>query len=489
MDKKIYIVGLGAGSVDALTLQAYRILKAGYPLYLRTERHPAVELLREENIVYQSFDSVYDQADNFDEVYEGIVNQLLMHAEKHEQPIIYAVPGHPMVAERSVKQLREKAVERHIAIEMISSSSFLDDMFSVLNIDPNEGFILLDGLSFNETMLDSRMHVFITQVYSTEVASEVKLTLSGYYPEETVVKVIRAAGVKDQQCIWEVPLYEIDRLSEIDHLTAIYIPCSAESTQRRSFGRLVEIVKQLRGPEGCPWDIAQTHESLREYLIEETYEVIDAIDNDDIDNLLEELGDILLQVVLHAQIGSDQGEFSIYEIVQAISDKMVRRHPHVFQKASASNAEQVVELWDEIKKQEKGHHDTEGDHSVIAGIPQSLPALMYAYKQQKKLASVGFDWDSTAPIWDKLHEEIHELQNAEDQQGMDEELGDVLYAIVNLARKIHVQPEIALRQTCQKVEQRFHYIEQRLREEGLTFADVDLPWMDEQWNLAKKCKK
>lgn len=483
-------MGLGAGAVDSLTLQAYRLLKKGYPVFLRTERHPVVDMLREEGIAFSSFDSIYDKSESFDEVYHEIVESLLASVQGASLPVIYAVPGHPMVAERSVKLLREKATAMGLELEMISSSSFLDDMFSSLSIDPNDGFLLLDGLTLDDVMLDNRMHIIITQVYSQEVASEVKLVLMDYYPADTLITVIRAAGVKGQERIWTVPLFEIDRIKEIDHLTALYIPKGEEQTQFKSFGKLVEIVRRLRGPGGCPWDQEQTHESIRSYLIEETYEVLEAIEKGDMDNLAEELGDLLLHVVMHAQIAKDEGEFSIYQVIEAISEKMVRRHPHVFGGDSVENVDQVLSNWDEIKKQEKGnkepfHREDETTVSILDGIPRGLPMLMYAYKQQKKAAKVGFDWDETTQVWDKLYEEIGELKEADSKESRSEELGDLLYAVVNLARFMGVEPEEALQKTCRKFEKRFRFIEQQLKEKGLSFSEVNLEWMENHWKKAK----
>jgi len=494
MNKKIYIIGLGAGSIDALTLQAYRLLQQGYPLYLRTERHPVIDLLKQEQITYSSFDYIYDRASNFDEVYAQIVDKLIEYAHSSETAIIYAVPGHPMVAERSVKQVRAKAAEQQINIEMVSSSSFLDDMFSTLDVDPNEGFILLDGLDFNQTLLDSRMHTIITQVYSQDVASEVKLILMDYYPENTIATVIRAAGVKDMEQKWQLPIYELDRIKEIDHLTAIYIPKGTQTEQYKSFGKLVEIVGQLRAPDGCPWDQEQTHESLRGYLIEETYEVLDAIDAGDMDNLAEELGDILLHIIMHALIAYEEGEFSIYDVIENISQKMVRRHPHVFTDMNVDSVTQVLDNWEDIKRQEKQdklakddkHLDDDKPKSILHGIPRGLPMLMYAYKQQKKAAKVGFDWDDEQPVWDKIQEELLELKAASNHSQQTDELGDLLYAVVNLARFMDINPELALRNTCQKFERRFQYIEQAVIDNGLTFDDVDLDWMERHWQAAKK---
>lgn len=511
-EKTIYILGLGAGSVDALTLEAYRLLKGDYPIFLRTDHHPVISLLEEEGITYESFDYIYEEAENFDQVYADIVSRLLVEIEKSETGIIYAVPGHPMVAERSVKMLRKQVEELGHTIKMVASSSFLDDIFSTLDIDPNDGFMLLDGLDLKLSALDSRLHTIISQVYSREVASEVKLLLMEYYPEDHPLIVIQAAGVPGLERRWEIPLYELDFIDEIDHLTALYL--EPAPNLKRSFGAFVEIVESLRAPGGCPWDQEQTHMSLRAQMIEEVYEVIQAIEADDMDNLAEELGDVLLHVVMNSVIASEGGDFHIYNVIEGISEKMIRRHPHVFGTDEIMTSDEVLVKWEEIKAAEKADrleksvqeedisqsgqsHNRVGGlvesgdelQSVLSDIPDQLPALIHSYKQQKKAAKLGFDWDDIKDIWAKVEEEINELRVAETEEDKLEELGDSLFALVNLARAMKINPELALRQSNQKFARRFAYIENKVREAGLSFDQVDLAWMDQYWEEAKKLER
>lgn len=495
--KTIYILGLGAGSVDALTLEAYRLLKGDYPIFLRTDHHPVISLLEEEGITYESFDYIYEEAESFDQVYADIVSRLLAEIEESEAGIIYAVPGHPMVAERSVKMLRKQVEKLGHIIKMVASSSFLDDIFSTLDIDPNDGFMLLDGLDLKLSALDSRLHTIISQVYSREVASEVKLLLMEYYPEDHPLIVIQAAGVPGLERRWEIPLYELDFIDEIDHLTALYL--EPAPNLKRSFGAFVEIVESLRAPGGCPWDQEQTHMSLRAQMIEEVYEVIQAIEADDMDNLAEELGDVLLHVVMNSVIASEGGDFHIYNVIEGISEKMIRRHPHVFGTDEIMTSDEVLVKWEEIKAAEKASqtHDRDGgqaksagkEQSILADIPDQLPALIHSYKQQKKAAKLGFDWDDIEDIWAKVEEEIDELREAETEEDKLEELGDSLFALVNLARAMKINPELALRQSNQKFARRFAYIEDKVREAGLSFDQVDLAWMDQYWEEAKKLER
>jgi tetrapyrrole methylase family protein/MazG family protein len=326
----------------------------------------------------------------------------------------------------------------------------------------------------------------ISQVYDSFVASNVKLTLMELLPDEYEVYIVSAAGSKDE-AIEKVPLYELDRRVNVNNLTTVYVPpVKNEQIMLKSFSKLREIIAELRGPNGCPWDKEQTHESLKKYLIEETYEVMAAIDSGDIDNLIEELGDILLQVMLHAQIGEDEGYFSIDEVIETLSAKMIRRHPHVFGETQADNAEEVVRNWEEIKKQEKG----ETTKSFLDGIEKSLPNLLKAYELQKKAAKVGFDWKEITPALEKVKEELQEFEDEltglnGDQVRAKKEFGDILFAFVNVARFLKIHPEEALFETNEKFIRRFHYVEEKVMASGKPFEEHSLEELDLFWDEAK----
>ncbi|MGZ8422035.1 MAG: nucleoside triphosphate pyrophosphohydrolase [Nitrospira sp.] len=266
------------------------------------------------------------------------------------------------------------------------------------------------------------------------------------------------------------------------------------------FDRVVAIMAQLRAPGGCPWDQKQTHESLKPYLIEETYEALDTIDRRDFAKLKEELGDVLLQVLFHSQIGSEQGAFTIDEVVQQLGDKLVRRHPHVFGDAAtaepALNSDQVVHRWEDIKRAER--KDAGKPESVLHDIPQALPALLRAYQTQVRAARAGFDWpegpQGLTDVFDKLDEEIAELREAISDAGttpqptaeMAAELGDLFFSLVNLARRLKVNPEESLRQTTNRFTSRFHFIEQQASRSGRAVNDLSLAEMDHYWEEAKQ---
>jgi MazG family protein len=247
------------------------------------------------------------------------------------------------------------------------------------------------------------------------------------------------------------------------------------------FERLRSIVAALRAPEGCPWDREQTHASLRGGLLEEAYEVVAAIDSGDDANLCEELGDLLLQVVLHAQIGSEERRFDFEDIARSISEKLVRRHPHVFGDSRCMDSAEVLQQWDEIKRAEKG----DAAASLMDGVSAGLPALLQAEKVQKRAAKVGFDWPDAEPVFDKVREELSELSSASAEH-QEEELGDVLFSVVNLARKLKINPETALAAANLKFERRFRSIEHLARGRGLEMEKMTLAELDKLWDEAKR---
>jgi MazG family protein len=245
------------------------------------------------------------------------------------------------------------------------------------------------------------------------------------------------------------------------------------------------VVASLRAPGGCPWDIEQTHTTLRGGLLEEAYEVVAAIDAADDSNLCEELGDLLLQVVFHAQIAQEEGRFNFENVALGISEKLVRRHPHVFGAENAADSEAVLVRWEEIKRQEKG---ADPETSVLDGVSEGMPALQYAAKIQKKAAGIGFDWQEVAPVFEKVREELAEVEAAlpEGQARLEEELGDLLFSVVNLTRKLKVDAEVALGGATRKFSQRFRAVERLMRERGVARAGASLEELDALWDEVKR---
>lgn len=483
---EITIIGLGASDLDQLPLGIYKKLKIAEHLYVRTEQHPVLQELKAEGLTWTSFDTIYEKNDQFEAVYEEIVQTLLTLAK--DAPVTYAVPGHPLVAEQTVQLLIEAERKGHAEIRIEGGQSFLDPIFAALRIDPIEGFQLIDGTSFKRDDVQMGSHVLIGQVYDAFSASEVKLTLMEKYPDDYEVTIVTAAG-STQEKLTKVPLYELDHVMELDNLTTLYVPPIREQEKRlKEWQTLRQIVADLRGPNGCPWDKEQTHATLKKYAVEEVYELLQAIEEEDDDHIVEELGDVLLQVFLHAQIGEDSGYFSMEDVLGSISDKMIRRHPHVFGNVTANSTEDVLRNWQQIKAEEKNGYD----ESLLDGEMRSDSSLLTSFNYQKKVAKVGFDWPDVSGAWDKFTEELaewkKELQAGTKETQVDE-LGDVLFTIVNLARFYGLSPEQAMMQANEKFKRRFQFIESSVKKGKGNFTDYNLEELDNFWNEAKKLER
>ncbi len=254
----------------------------------------------------------------------------------------------------------------------------------------------------------------------------------------------------------------------------------------RLFCRLVEIMSRLRSPEGCPWDREQTHQTLKKDLVEETYETVDAIDSGDMEELCGELGDLLLQIVFHAELACEKDDFCIDDVLKGINAKLIRRHPHVFADAAASCAEEVIDRWEKIKSGEKGF---QGRTSVLDGVPKTLPALSQAMKISKKAARAGFEWPNIDAVVNKLEEEVEELKEelkTGDSERISEEIGDLLFTVVNVARWQNIDPEDSLRQMIRRFSARFRCIEDAAKKSGRSIEDMTIEEMDAVWEAAKR---
>ncbi|WP_391206177.1 nucleoside triphosphate pyrophosphohydrolase [Psychrobacillus sp. L4] len=483
---EITIIGLGASDLDQLPLGIYKKLKAAEHLYVRTEQHSVLQELKKEGLTWTSFDAIYEKNEQFEGVYEEIVETLLQLA--NEYSIMYAVPGHPLVAEQTVQLLIEAEQQGKVKIHIEGGQSFLDPIFGALRIDPIEGFQLLDGTSLKRDTIQMNSHVLIGQVYDAFSASEVKLTLMEKYPDEYEVTIVTAAGSTKEK-LTKVPLFELDRVMELDNLTTLYVPPIREQEDRlKEWQTLRQIVADLRGPNGCPWDQEQTHSTLKKFAVEEVYELLQAIDEEDDHHIVEELGDVLLQVFLHAQIGEDNGYFSLEDILQSVSDKMIRRHPHVFGDVIANDSEEVLRNWQQIKSEEK----KEAIGSLLDGEMRSDSSLLTSFNYQKKVAKVGFDWPDVTGAWEKFEEELDEwkieLKDGTSDAQVDE-LGDVLFTIVNLARFYGLSPEQAIIQANEKFKRRFQFIESSVKKGKGDFSLYHLDELDDFWKEAKKLER
>jgi len=384
---RIVVVGLGPGDPALRTHGAQHAFDAAAVVILRTRVHPGLDDLIDDPRVIDC-DDLYQEGTDFESLYDAVAERVLETARRSSGMVVFAVPGHPRFAERSVRLIEERAAADGIATEVQAGVSALDVIASALRIDPfAEGLQVVDALELaaageaepfagGMAAVDPARPCLIGQVYAGHVAAAVKLALGRFYPDEHPVTLVQAAGVPGQERVWSCPLHALDR-QPVDHLTSLFLPALPPLEAVRSPLALQRVVARLRAPGGCPWDRAQTHDSLRGAVIEEAYEALDAIDAGDPANLAEELGDLLLQAALHAQIAEEAGDFSLEDVYAETTRKLLRRHPHVFGDASARTPEEVVTTWEAVKAVEReaqGRNDG-GAGSAVDRLPRSMPAL------------------------------------------------------------------------------------------------------------------
>lgn len=491
MGNVITMAGLGPGDPAMLSLAAVEALLKSGCIWLRTEVHPVVGWLKEKGIHFNSFDYIYREAEDFQEVYSRIAREVIGMAR--ERDVLYALPGHPLVAEETSRLIIDFAAREGIQVKIVPGVSFLDALVAVLQTDPAAGLHIVDGLRLDSQRPDPEVGTVVIQAYSRMVMSDIKLSLMEHYPDDHPVAAVTAAGVPGQERVDRCPLHDLDKLETVNHLTSVYVPPLSEGGNSRRcrfpMDPLVDVMARLRSDQGCPWDREQDHLTLRQYLLEEVYEVIEALDRQDMYNICEELGDLLLQIAFHAQIASERGQFDINDVVSAITQKMVRRHPHVFGDVRVEGSADVIVNWTAIKEKEKPDRKGKG---LFDSVPGNLPALMKAQSIQAQAAKVGFDWPDYKGALEKVYEELNELQLAISGGSGEErenEAGDLLFAAVNLARQLKIDAEVALTKTTGKFQERFRYIEEKAAEAGRKLADCTLEEMDFWWEKAKIVEK
>lgn len=343
----IYIFGLGPSHLGEMPKQIYETIKQQEKIYLRTMEHPAAKELAEEGLNIESFDAVYEEMDEeFEQVYPTIVKKLLEQAK--DADVYYGVPGHPAVAEASVKGLLESEAETKI----IGGKSFIDDLFAAVAIDPIEGFQLVDSFDLNADEIYPGHHLIVMQVFHSMIASEVKLALMEIYPAEHQVCMIDAAGGADEKVTW-LPLYELDYFDEVHNLRSVYVPPLSRDEAVSSFATTQSYVDEIFGENGDVWAKKQTRGDFLHHFQEELDELKEAHKKDDIENVVEELGDLIMQILYQTAVGESEGYFSLEEVLTGINRKLRRRHPHVFDGVEANTPEEVDKLWQKIKEKER----------------------------------------------------------------------------------------------------------------------------------------
>ena len=487
----ITVVGLGPGADDHITVDTLGLIERIGRRHLRTSVHPCAHLVLDAPRGATTHDDLYESSDTFADVYAEIAERLIADAATHGD-LLYAVPGSPLVLERTVRTLQERSAhpDASFSLDIRPAMSFLDVAWARLGIDPVEaGVRLVDGHEFSTAAADQTGPLLVAHTHANWVLSDIKLAVEGATGDEAVV-ILHALGTEDERIV-ETTWADLDRTLDADHLTSIYIPHLAAPVGHH-YTRFHQLARTLR--EQCPWDVEQTHQSLIPYLLEETYEVVDALqaladpspDADPDADLIEELGDLLYQIEFHATIAEQEGRFTIADVAEGIHDKLVRRHPHVFGDVTAEDSGTVLANWDDIKRIEKGRT------SIFDGIPRSMPALSYAAKIGRKASKVGFDWPDVSGAIPKIAEETAELIEAIDAADEAEtaaELGDLLFAVVNVARHVGVDPELALRRASDKFRTRFEGVEALATQRSIDLQIADLVALDELWDEVKRSER
>ena len=357
------------------------------------------------------------------------------------------------------------------------------EIFEELEISPPSKLILLEARTLEAAHVPpypADVSALLVNVDSRELVLHLKNVLLTTYPKEHMVYVVAPGERKEER------LEEFGNANFSENFS-LYIPTLAEGTSFESF---VEIVAHLRAPNGCPWDREQTHESLRKHLLEEAYEAISAIDSGDFTDMREEFGDLLLQVVLQSQIANEENQFNVNQVIHGIYSKIIRRHPHVFGDLKLEGVEGVLANWEKLKEKERGEKrgksEAKEDRGLLDGVPLALPALSQAQEYQDRAARVGFDWPEIEGVLDKVKEEIEEIKAAETDFELASEIGDLMFALVNVARWKHVDAESALRGTNMKFKKRFAYVEGGAKKQGRNLSSLSLDEMESLWQEAKR---
>ncbi len=480
-DAQLGIVGLGPAGLDRLSARSLALLEApDRTVVVRTAHHPASQQLATRRTIV-TCDDLYDEGVGFDDVYQAIVERVLEAAVAG--PTVYAVPGSAVVGERAVAEIRRRADAAGLSLELVPGESFLDLVYAEARVDPIARPVkIVDGRDLPDPLIFDAA-LIITQVDRPELLADTAAELGRVLAEDTPIVVLDRLGDPDQVVVE----LELSRLVTYQPgpRTSLFL-----DPEPAGWYGLVVVNRLLR--QECPWDRKQTHHSLVSHLIEETYETVDAIralpaeapagdpDYGAYAEVEEELGDLLLQVVFHATLASEVGAFDVEEVAEITRRKLINRHPHVFGHVVAEDAETVITNWEAIKSDEKARK------SLMDDIPGAMPAMVRADKVQRRAKSVGFDWDDPAPVFAKIREELEELAaEADDQVRATEELGDLMFAVINLARHLRVDPELALAGANDRFASRIRFMEHEVVATGRGLTEMSPEELDGLWEKAK----
>ena len=472
----ITLIGLGPGDPALLTRQAWELLQSATEVYVRDRRHPALQILSPGAAVH-GFEPQLAGADG-QAAQQQVVEQLLALA-RSSPGLLYAVPGHPLSGDALAASLLRQAQAAGLPVRVVAGLSLLESAAELLGIEALARASLVDVL----TILPQHAPCFppdapalIHPVQAGPEAAAIQKILQTVYPPAHPLHWLPYGAAERS-----FPLSDLALALPEGEVGAVYVPALGPAT---SFEGFQEVIAHLRAPEGCPWDREQTHLSLRPYLLQEAYEVLDALDANDMAALHEELGDLLLQIVLHAQIASEAGSFRMTDVIHAIHSKLVRRHPHVFSDTQIQGVGDVLQNWEMLKAAERKKKGKERN-SALDGVPVALPALTLAGEYQQRVIRFGFQWQTPEQVFDKIQEELGEVQRAQTIEEKTEEIGDLLMTIVTLARWFEVDPESALRSASVRFRCRFQYLEETARRQGRALSEMPLEEMLSLWRQAK----
>ncbi|HWQ58460.1 MAG TPA: nucleoside triphosphate pyrophosphohydrolase [Clostridia bacterium] len=466
----------------SISCAAEAAVKNANKLFLQTAHHPSAAWIVRAGLSFESMDDLYAEAEDFDALNSAIADRLA----RSGADAIYAVPGRGVGAALKAKLLKACG-EREIELTLLPGIGYAE---AALAMAPavSSGDVRIVEASALPLPLDPYVTLCVEEIDTPLRAREVKLALTEYFPDEHPAYFCHM-DAQGSYSVSPIPLYELDRQNAYFAADALVVPAASfERLSRHGLEGLTGVMERLRAPGGCPWDAEQTHESLKKSLVEETYEVLDAIERNDMDALCEELGDLLLQVVFHAQLEAELRSFTMRDVTTGIVNKLVYRHPHVFGDVSVSGSAEVLVNWDQLKKKEK-RQDTVSE--AMESVPRGFPALMRAQKLQKKAATVGFDWPDASGALDKLAEEADELRTAVGGEGearVFEEAGDLLFSAVNAARLAGCDAELALREACDKFLKRFTELERDVTADGLELSKLGIDALNLRWERIKKAK-
>jgi len=471
----ITVVPLGPGSPDLMTLQAAELLQSGQRLFLRTAKHPVSEWLDQKGIQWTSLDDQYDRAEDFDALNDSIT-AILLSAAAHE-PILYAVPD--PLTDQTVLTLRKKAGDNAIPFRTLPGVSMADTCMAAGLRGSEEGsFMRINAIDFSGSAYDPNVSLLITEIDSRILAGEIKLSLNEYLDDETMVVFFPPSDAPFRKMLL-IPLTELDRQKKYDQTVSVYLQGSDyRKRDRFVFQDLQRIMKRLRAQDGCPWDRAQTHLSLRPYMVEEAWEAVDAIDMEDMDHLSDELGDVLLQVVFHASIAESYDEFTMTDVISNICKKMLKRHPRLFGTEPAlqdpSDLARMTETWEALKRAETGSR-TVGES--LNDVSSSLPSLKYAIKINKKLAQLRKAVQSSAEVAQHIRTLSSSLLSGDNSSLDQKSMGKLLIYCMELCRLADVDGEVLLHEEVNRLKEKYQKAEKIILKdkkapESLTFQQL-----------------